>query len=88
MSIDDQTGYLRTYNLLELSLDILQVQYHANNSSPLPSQRLYQIAQSSVDMYSPWIHEVIFMYISIGLIQVETGSVRPVNVFTVLNSVQ
>ncbi|GFU80660.1 transposable element Tcb1 transposase [Trichonephila clavipes] len=35
------------------------VPYHAKCTRPMPSQSLYQLDQSPVDMKSPWVHEVV-----------------------------
>ncbi|GFU80362.1 uncharacterized protein TNCV_3521361 [Trichonephila clavipes] len=59
MGAVDQTGCLRTCHLSESYLEGSGVPYPANCTRPIPSQSLHQLEQSPVDMWGPWIHEVV-----------------------------
>ncbi|GFX17561.1 uncharacterized protein TNCV_3411611 [Trichonephila clavipes] len=54
-----QTKCVCTSHPSESYLDVPGVLYHINCTRPIPSHRLHQLKQSSVDMQGPWIHEVV-----------------------------
>ncbi|GBN77137.1 hypothetical protein AVEN_15721-1 [Araneus ventricosus] len=51
--------------LLESSLDVSGVPYHANCTCPIPSQRLHQIEHSPVDKQGLWINDVVSILVHV-----------------------
>ncbi|GBN93071.1 hypothetical protein AVEN_94015-1 [Araneus ventricosus] len=51
--------------LSESSLDVSGVPYHGNCTRPIPSQRLHQIEQSSVDKQGLWITDVVSILVHV-----------------------